>query len=179
LGGIAVIGDAGAVLLYTPEGTLLSTPQLTPADDETAQEYAWVDDNGVSLFGVLYSSARWQLFDPMTGAEQLVDGVPVLTGTGDGAQEVRFGALPDVGIFWETVGSADATGASGAFPAPPSRITLSPSGQEVAFIGFPDYGGAAIWRDGNVIAVTGTGSNALDVGALLWGATTWRIGPVG
>jgi hypothetical protein len=176
-GGLAVIGDAGAVLLYSPQGTLLSTLNLTPAEDETAQEYAWVDHNGISLFGVLYSSARWQLFDPLTGAEQTVEGAPILIGTGDNMLGLRFGALPDVGLFWETVDPANATSASGAFPAPPSRITLSPSGEEVAFIGYPDYGGAAIWKDGNVIAIVGTGSSALDVGALLWGPTTWRIGP--
>ena len=176
-GGIAVIGDEGAALIYDPQGTLLSTPQITPAEDETPQEYAWVDNNGNSLFGVLYSSARWQAFDPATGEEQIVADVPVLTGTGDSTLSLRFGALPDTGLFWETVGSANATGASGAFPAPPSRVTLSPSGQEVAFIGYPDYGGAAIWRDGSVIAIVGTGSYALDVGALLWGHTTWRIGP--
>lgn len=183
-GGIAVIGDAsgtgaaGAVLLYNPDGTLQSTPSLTPAQDDTPQEFVWVDANDTSLFGVLYASARWQLFDPQTGGEQTVNGVPVMVSAADGGLALRFGALPDVGIFWETLDLNNSDRASGAFPAPPSRVTLSPSGREVAFIGYPDYGGAAIWRDGEVIAIPGTGSEALEVGALLWGLSTWILGPM-
>jgi hypothetical protein len=105
-----------------------------PGEDETAQEYTWIDANGQSLFGVLYSSGRWALFDPSTGMEQAVVGVPLLVGTADNALTLRFGVLPDVGIFWETIDPSGGTEASGAFPAPPSRVTLSPSGREVAFM---------------------------------------------
>jgi hypothetical protein len=99
-----------------------------------------------------------------------------MVGAAENALALRFDALPGVGIFWETVEPSGATEASGAFPAPPARVTLSPSGREVAFIGYPDYGGVAIWRNGEIIPVSGTGSDALAVGALLWGATTWHIG---
>ncbi|HLU10966.1 MAG TPA: hypothetical protein VK003_14945, partial [Oceanobacillus sp.] len=41
-GGIAIIGDASELLIYDTDGTLLSTPQLTPQEDENPQEYAWI-----------------------------------------------------------------------------------------------------------------------------------------
>ncbi|HLU11348.1 MAG TPA: hypothetical protein VK003_16865 [Oceanobacillus sp.] len=174
-GGIAIIGDASELLIYDTDGTLLSTPQLTPQEDENPQEYAWIEGDDQSLFGVLYSSGRWSLYDPLTGIEQQTTAEPLLVGTAENALALRFGALPDVGIFWETVDSSGATTASGAFPTPPSRVTLSPSGREVAFIGYPDFGGVAVWRNGEIIPVSGTGSNDLAVGAILWGATAWRM----
>ena len=173
--GIAIIGDAGELLIYSPDGTLLSRPQLAPAEDETAQEYAWVNAAGLSLFGVLYDSGRWSLFDPTTGAEQQTEDIPLLVGASENSLALRFGTLPDVGFFWETNEPSGETTASGAFPAPPSRVTLSPSGREVAFIGYPDFGGVAVWRSGEVIPVPGTGSDSLAAGAVLWGATMWRI----
>lgn len=176
IGGIAIIGDAGELLIYSPDGTPLSRPQLAPEAEETPQEYAWIDADGQSLFGVLYDSGRWALFDPVTGTEQVIGDIPLMVGAPENSLALRFGALPDVGIFWETIDPSGATGASGAFPAPPSRVTLSPSGREVAFIGYPDYGGVAVWRNGEVIPIPGTGSDALAAGAVLWGATTWRIG---
>jgi hypothetical protein len=175
-GGIAIIGDAGEILIYGTDGTLLSAPEPVAEEGEAPQEYIWMDTNDQSLFGILYSSGRWALFDPATGAEQIVDGVPVLVGAGENLA-LRFGMLPDVGIFWETVDLSGVTSASGAFPAPPSRVTLSPTGEEAAFIGYPDYGGVAIWRNGEVFTVPGTGSDALAAGALLWGATSWQLGP--
>jgi hypothetical protein len=175
-GGIAIIGDSSELLIYATDGNLRSTLQLTQQEDETPQEYAWIDNSDSSLFGVLYSSGRWSLFDPATGLEQQTQDTPLLVSTAENSLGLRFGALPDVGIFWETVELSGATTTSGAFPAPPSRVTLSPSGREVAFIGYPDYGGVAFWRDGEVIPVPGTGSSSLAAGAVLWGATNWQIG---
>jgi hypothetical protein len=173
-GGIAIIGDGGELLIYSSDGTLLSTPQLAPVENENPQEYAWIDTSGTSLFGVLYSSGRWSFYDPSTGAEQQTNDIPLMVGAAANSLALRFGALPDVGIFWETVDPSGATTTSGAFPAPPSRVALSPSGREVAFIGYPDFGGVAVWSNGEVIPVPGTGSDTLAAGAVLWGATTWR-----
>ena len=52
-------------------------------------------------------------------------------------------------------------------------MTLSPSGQAIAFTGFPSSGAVTIWQDGSTTAVPNTGSNLdeLQVGALLWGYT--------
>jgi hypothetical protein len=150
---------------------------LAQVEEDAPQEYAWVNAGEQSLFGVFYSSGRWSLLDPATGAELDVGGVPVLVGPAEDSLALRFGALPDVGIFWETVDPTGTSAASGAFPAPPSRVTLSPDGRVVAFIGYPDFGGVALWRNGEVIPVTGTGSETLAAGALLWGPTSWQLGP--
>jgi hypothetical protein len=175
-GGIAVIGDRGDPLIYSPEGTPLSAPELILEEDEAPMEHAWIDANGHSLFGILYSSGRWVLIDPSTGREQAINGVPLMIGTAENSLALHFGTLPGVGMFWETIDPTGATVASGAFPAPPSRVTLSPSGREVAFIGYPDYSGVAIWHDGEVIPIPGTGGDTLAAGTLLWGETMWRVG---
>ncbi len=182
-GGIAV--EAGELLpgelsfyLYAPDGRLLSTTTAHPGDSESVELLAWVDNGGVSLFGILYSSGRWALVDPANGAEIQVGDIPMLVSSADpfGSLMLRFSVLPDSGFFWETLDPQPSAAASGAFPASPERVTLSPSGRAVTFLGYPDYTAAATWHNGAVEAVPGTGNGTLAVGAVFWGATHWRIG---
>ncbi len=182
-GGIAI--EAGELspgelsfYLYTPDGRLLSTTTAHPSEDESVELVTWVDNGGTSLFGILYSSGRWALIDPGSGAEIQVGDVPMLVSSADpfGSLSLRFNVNPEVGFFWETLDPQPTTAASGAFPVPPERVTLSPSGRAVVFLGYPDYTAAATWRNGTVETVPGTGNGSLSVGAVLWGPTVWYIG---
>lgn len=182
-GGIAI--EAGELLpgelsfyIYTTDGRLLSTTTAHPGENESVELLAWVDNGGVSLFGILYSSGRWALIDPANGAEVQLGDLPLLVSRADPYQSLtlRFSVTPDVGFFWETLDPQPTTIASGAFPAAPERVTLSPSGRAVAFLGYPNYTAAATWHLGTVEAIPDTGNGAIAVGAIFWGATFWRVG---
>ena len=180
-GGLAIsageiIPGQPAFALYTPDGLLRGGVVFAAALDEALETTAWIDVGGMALLGGLFSSGRWIIVDPATGLQASPDLQPELVARGDpqGSLGLRFGADPDVGMFWET---ADPSGVApgGAFPAGPGRATLSPSGRSVAFLGYPGYTAAALWNDGVVSAVSGTGADALDVGAVLWGPTRWQV----
>jgi hypothetical protein len=55
------------------------------------------------------------------------------------------------------------------------RVTLDPSGREVAFIGYPTFGAVAVVSGETIREVADTGSGGLLAGSTLWGATGWRV----
>lgn len=176
-GGIAINASVDATseqdfIFYGTDGRWLSSPRIAPVENDPALDYVWIETGAGPRLGVIYQSARWLLIDPQTGVAQAATETPRLTTTQAGAHELRFGVDPSLGFYWEIVGS------TAAAPGAPGQVTLSPSGQAVAFIGYPSSGAVAIWRDGDAAAVPNTGSNLdeLQVGALLWGNTVWRSG---
>lgn len=159
---------------------LLAVARVPPPNAET-QEIAWIDDDGEGLLGILLTTAQWILIDPRTGSIQPVEGAPLLYSTAAGSSSLglRFGALPQTGMFWETVELGGATAASAAYVGAPGRVALSPDGREVAFLGYPSYASVAIWEAGGLLPLpaTGEGEDRLEVGSLIWGPMAWRLGP--
>jgi hypothetical protein len=183
-GGIAISAGANTngqqeFYIYTPDGALRSLVRLSPQEGESLERTTWVEDENLSLFGALFSSGRWALFDPASGLEVAVNGVPELYSltAPETSLGLRFAISPDVGFYWETHDPMPSENASGAYPGSPWRVTLSPNGRAAAFLGYPTYTGAAIWRDdGSVTELAGTGESGLNIGEIFWGATGWRVG---
>ncbi len=159
-------------LIFSSDGTLLSSPRLAPVENDPAVDFVWVERDGGALLGVLYQSSGWILIDPATGVAQAASELPRLTTAAPDSRSLRFGVDAERGFFWEIVGETTAA------PGAPSQVTLSPSGRQIAFSGFPSFGAVTIWQEGETTSIPGTGSNLdqLQVGALLWGHTFWRIG---
>lgn len=159
-------------LIYANDGALLSSPRLAPVEDDPAVDFVWVERDDSALLGVIYQSSGWILLDPATGVAQGATELPRLTTAAPDSRSLRFGIDSERGFFWEIVGETTAA------PGAPSQVTLSPSGRQIAFSGFPSFGAVTIWREGETTAVPGTGSNLdqLQVGAMLWGHTFWRMG---
>ncbi len=171
-GGIAVNASTDAAgeqdyLLYDTTGKLLSRPRLAAVPDDQVVDFAWVE--GINQLGILYQSAGWILIDPASGVAQAAQNIPQITTAAAGSRTLRFGADATEGFFWEVVGTNAAAVGS------PAQVTLSPDGQQVAFIGFPSSGAVSIWQNDDTSAIPNTGSNLdeLQVGALLWGYTYW------
>ncbi|MBI1256944.1 MAG: hypothetical protein GC204_05695 [Chloroflexi bacterium] len=176
-GGIAINTSVDATseqdfLIYDENGTLLSTPRLAPVENDPAVDFMWVESPSGGQLGLIFQSAGWILIDPKTGVAQAAPELPrIMTAAGD-SRAVRFGYDKNEGFFWEVVGE------TAAAPGSPRQVTLSPSGRKVAFTGFPSSGAVTIWDNGDTTSIPNTGSNLneLQVGAMLWGYTTWRIG---
>lgn len=152
-----------------------------PSPNAETQEIVWVEDEGDGLLGILLTTGDWILIDPRTGSVQPAEATPLLYSTtaDDSSLGLRFGALPQTGMFWETVELGGATAASAAYVGAPGRVALSPDGREIAFLGFPTYATVAIWEAGGLLPLpaTGEGENRLEVGSLIWGPMAWRLGP--
>ncbi len=175
--GIAVNASTDAAseqdfLIYGNDGTLLSSPRIAPVDNDPVLDFVWVESANGAQLGLIYQSSRWILIDPKTGVAQAASELPRLVTASSNTRALRFGVDKDQGYFWEIVGENAA--AAGA----PSQVTLSPSGRQIAFTGFPSSGAVTIWQDGNTTSIPNTGSNLneLQVGALMWGYTYWEIG---
>jgi hypothetical protein len=175
--GFAINASADAAgeqdfLIYSNDGTLVASPRLAPVTDDPALDFVWVESGNGSLLGILYQSARWTLLDGATGVAQAVGELPRITTDQADTRSLTFGVEESTGFFWEIVGETAAAAGS------PGNITLSPSGRQLAMIGFPSSGAVSVWTDGETIAIPNTGSNLdqLQVGAVLWGYTYWRIG---
>ncbi|HYO87855.1 MAG TPA: hypothetical protein VER79_04360, partial [Candidatus Limnocylindrales bacterium] len=165
--------------LITPDGAAMSTALLRPTFNETVLIEAWVQDAERSLFGVLLSSGWWTLFDPATGEALPAGRVPemVALDAPDRSLALRFSVASDIGFYWEARDPLPSDAAAPAYPSDPSRTTLSPDGRAVSFLGYPEYTSAALWRNDAVEAVAGTGGAGLQVGAIFWGRTGWRVAP--
>jgi len=183
-GGIMVwiTGADGATLFNFYDGSdgVLIARQFVPPSESVIEEAVWVEQGGESFPALLYSSGEWALFDELDAAPITTALLPQRTAQRlpDISFALAFGRLDDTGFFWEAFDPMQPDAASVAFPGAPSRVTLSPSGRAIAFLGFPAFGAAALYRDSELIAIPGTGSavDELSVGAILWGATYWRVG---
>ncbi|MEP7290127.1 MAG: hypothetical protein ABI835_00035 [Chloroflexota bacterium] len=178
--GIAINDSADAAgeqhfLIYGNDGNLMSSPRLAAVENDPVLDFVWVETLNGSLLGILYQSSRWTLLDAATGAAVPFSELPRLTAAppnGGSSKALTFGVEESTGFFWEVAG--ETTAAAGA----PGQVTLSPSGQEIAFIGFPSSGAVSILVGEESSAIPNTGSNLdqLQVGAVLWGYTYWRLG---
>lgn len=164
---------------YSAEGAPLVTATITPDADALIQEFTWVfvSELQQELLGVLLSSGRWLMIDPQTGSEVAITGVPVLYSlSAPDGPTIRFDVIPDTGFFWEAV-FPQSMEASAAYSGAPGRVALSPDGQQMIFSGFPEFGGLAIWKNGDITPIAGTGSSdpsALAAVAVFWGGMGWR-----
>jgi len=177
-GGIAINASTDATseqdfLIYGDDGTLMSTPRLAPVQNDPAVDFVWVESPNGAQLGLIYQSAGWILIDPKTGVAQAAPALPRLMTAAPNSQALTFGVDKTEGLYWAV------DGGNAAAPGAPSQVTLSPSGRQIAFMGFPSSGAVTILKDsGDSSAIPNTGSNLneLQVGAILWGYTTWHIG---
>ena len=161
------------IMIFATDGTPVSNPRLALVEGDPALDFTWVETPSGSLLGILYQSAGWIMIDPTTGLAQAVSELPRLTTAAPESRALTFGVDEAEGFFWEIVGE------TAAAPGAPGQVTLSPSGREIAFLGFPSSGAVSFWQeDGETVSVPNTGSNLdqLQVGALLWGHTFWVLG---
>ncbi|MBE0689491.1 MAG: hypothetical protein IH587_05145 [Anaerolineae bacterium] len=172
--------DTGKQLfqLYGLEAAVWTTLQITVPDDSYVQLFDWVDSLQGELLGVLLSDGSWRLLDPRTGVE-VNGGTPALYSRFDAAAmlALRFDVAPETGFFWEII-TPDAQATSPAFPGTPGHVAIAPDNQTLAFIGYPEFGSLAIWREGTISAIAGTGSSdpALKVAAVVfWSPLAWRV----
>jgi len=152
--------------------------QITIAEDSYIQLFTWVESAQGELLGVLLSDGSWRLLDPRTGGE-ISGAVPALYSLYDtaGTLALRFDVAPETGFFWEIV-TQDTQSTSPAFPGAPGHVTIAPDNQMLAFIGYPDFGALATWRDGVISPIPGTGSSdpaSKVVAVAFWSPLIWRI----
>ncbi len=144
---------------------------IRPDESESIVTFAWVTDRQI---GVLFSSGRWLVFDGTFDGIGAPTTPPALSVSAPNSLALDFRIDPDLGMYWETRDPSNPAAVSGAFPGKPGEVALSPDGRRIAFTGYPSFGGAAIWQDGNVTPLAGTGIDGLIIGAILWGDMRWN-----
>jgi hypothetical protein len=173
-------------LIYdTVAGRLLATDPVPSTPQRFMIDYLWITANDTPYIAVLYNDQQWALLDPITGVSQPMDGAPQYYAAL--SPDISLSLVPVVneqGLYdWQAY---DASGAfvnqfSSASTPRSGRITLSPSGQTVAFSGyFPETG---VFE--NVVRVLrgDLGANLPDVSddpfvsKIVWGPMAWRVGP--
>ena len=160
-------------LMVSEAGTMTAAPRIAPVVDDYVLDFYVVEGAQQTYAGLFYASGRWTILDTQTGVGVPFPDVPHLISraAADSSLRVRFDITPDMGMFWEVLNSTM------AFTGAPSRVTLAPDGQAVAFIGYPTFNGAAIWQNETITEIPNTGETdtEFEVGAVLWGANTWTI----
>lgn len=163
--------------LFYPADGLSAVPVAAvfqPSEGEGVLDYEWVQVGESWRVGVLFNDARWLLVDPNTGEVEEAAVPPVLVNPNvPDSLRVRYGFSTDVGLFWEALDPLNPTATSIAFPG--TRVTLSPNGREIGFIGYPTFGAAAVVSGETIYEIQGTGSGGLLAGTALWGAARWRV----
>ncbi len=168
-------GTLQSILIYTPNGTRLSTAPVQLAAGEYLYDFEWINDNGADKLGLIYSTGRWDLVDPATGAVNPLTGVAQLYSLSNpNGLALDFGVtnLPDRGpSFTWTVIIPGAPSVPLTFTGPIEWITLSPVGDSLAYA---DGGVAYVWHDGQATEVPGTNPSDLSAAEMVWGPVGWR-----
>ena len=163
------------LLIYGDDGKLRASAQSKPAAGEYLYDFEWIDDGGADRLGIVYSTGRWEVVDPATGAISPLNGVPQLYSTSNpNGLALDFGVtnLPGQGaVFTWTVVIPGAPSIPLTFTGPIEWITISPVGDSLAYA---DGGVAYVWRDGQATAVNGTNPTDLSAAEMVWGPTAWR-----
>jgi hypothetical protein len=166
-----------AIVVYDVDGNTLSDTDLQVTDTEFSLEFIWVADHGRDYVGVLYNTGRWLLIDPLTGSTQFMSGAPALYSPAApaGAISATFTSSVDAGYEWSVIYPDGRTDPLGTFYT--SQVAPSPTGQEIALLGYPERGAVFIWRNGQIARVEGTGDSPSDryVGGVAWGPIAWRV----
>lgn len=157
-------------LIYSPQGALLAETPITPVQGEYVYDFEWIDDRGVDKLGIIYSTGRWDVIDPATGAVAPLDGSPELYSLSapDGLAVV-FGVanLPNGVSFTWRVGATPLP-----YTGPIEWLGISPAGDALAYA---NQGIAYIWRDGVAEPIFGTNDWNSVASDVLWGPTGWRV----
>jgi hypothetical protein len=158
------------MFIYSPEGALLATAAPTLAEGEYVYDFQWIDVHGVSQLGIIYSTGRWDVIDPATGALAPLNGTPELYSLSapDGLAVV-FGvtSMPDSGnVFTWRVGDTPLP-----FTGPIEWIGIAPTGDAVAYA---DQGLAYIWNADGAQEIYGTNDFNFRVSDIVWGPVGWR-----
>lgn len=124
---------------------------------------------------ILNDQGEWRVLLP-DGASAFVPSPQITITPNAQSYRIGFGHVVDTGFFWEAYDPLVPDAATVAFPGSPSRVTLSPDGRAIAFLGFPEFGAASIYQNGELLTIpnTGDGEDELNVGAILWGSPVWQ-----
>jgi len=159
------------ILVYSPDGALLSSTTLQPQPGEFLYAFEWISDGEASRVGVIYSTGRWELIDPATGAIAPLNGTPELYSTlaPDGVS-VRFGVAnhPDTGVVF-TWRAGDLLL---PYTGPLEWLSIAPTGDRIAYA---DSGIGYIWQEGETQLIYGTNDFNSRVSDVVWGPTAWRV----
>jgi WD40 repeat protein len=140
----ALDSDEIAVLVYDTNGTLLAEYRQFWQDEPRLRSYAWVmlDDRDVVGFS---SDDGWRLFDPLANTWlDDFEGEIVITSQLDPATSLSLVPPTSDDSHWRVVDAF----MRGAIPldAAAQYITLSPDGQQVAYMG--EFGEVFVWQNG-------------------------------
>jgi len=166
------------VLVYSPDGTLLSDTLLPNESDRSLQDFFWVTQNGGDFVGLLYSPYSWTLLDPLTGEMNTLTTQPELYSPAnpDTSLVLTFTRASNAADFWTSFSwtlNADQPVAGPAIRVGPESVALSPGGQAVAYV--TAEGGAAVWQNGQITPIAEP--QTIDLWAqVFWGPVAWRVG---
>ena len=162
-----------SILVYDAEGDLRAETDLGATEDEFSIEYIWVADSGQDYVGVLYNTGRWALIDPATGDLRPTGDAPALYSRrqGPGGVSVTFTMNPDRDYEWSVIYPDGRREPLGVFNL--WQIALSPSGEQIFLLDYPDYGRMSLWRGGQLTPLEAPSPES-NVLAAAWGPMAWR-----
>jgi hypothetical protein len=162
-----------ALLLYNRDGKLLNTINI-----EALYEFEWIINGDTEFLATLskgppnqpLDETQWLLVDPESGRIFGMPGTPELYSLSapDGLSITlsAMEAAPD----WEIrqgIMTQFALGTVDDVYAFSHAIAIAPDGQQIAYV---QQGAAYLYRDGKTVKIADS-----DVGAVVWGATGWRV----
>lgn len=166
-----------ALVLHAPDGSLISSILL---DNSTRRviDYLWVRIDEQEFIGIRYNDDQWEVMSPYTGSSQpLVEPPQAYSRLAPDALSLTFQGIEVEDWMWSAVSSAGSSVLQGNGNSP-SRITLSPSGQAVAFNDYLTQDRVyenivQVWRDGQTLTVPEAPSQRF-IMHLVWGPIAWR-----
>ncbi len=178
--------DYDTYLLYSPQGETLSRVQLGDANQFVVAALFLFDGSGREWLGVLYNTDLWQIIDPLTGENALVDGTPEAVSAQNPDTSLRVRLIPssETDYTWQALypdGTLAAQWLSRGFFLP--TFALAPSGQAVAYTAFNPATGVyepdgMVWRAGVTVTIPRAVNEDFALN-FAWGALRWQINPAG
>jgi hypothetical protein len=168
------------IWVYDPAGTLISSTLVSSGDQARVVAFVWAAYDDKDYLALLYQDGSWSLLDPVLTTIQPAPAPPELYSltSADNSAAPTISSVyhdPVFSLGWSLIAPDRSRIQPINFGGYPSKITIEPSGQGVAYMSDTIY----IWRDGTVSAVPNTGalseSRSTSQPGLAWGPTGWRI----
>ncbi|MFN8418764.1 MAG: hypothetical protein U0528_05920 [Anaerolineae bacterium] len=158
-----------------------ATPKQIITLEDSYYDFMWVRDGAKDYIGVLYFSKPWTLIDPETTQTSPMNGTPEMYEPGSDRYSIfvtaKMNGAQVAGLQWSAASAVAQKVEPLKFQAETNfahRITVSPQG--IAYVLDAVY----VWQDGNLTKIDGTADIARgwtdgEAGAIVWGATAWRV----
>jgi hypothetical protein len=137
--------------------------------DDFVTERVRVQLDGQEFLALRYLQSGWVLLNPLTGERQDAPGLPGLVARhADNSRVLLLDIDENFNYDWQLQGFTNSNGEPFVLPEyPPTRVTLSPDGQRVAYADST----LNIWQNGQTTEVAASDGFADDPQAfVLWGA---------